>query len=56
MEIIGLTDENIRRISSLKGEEEQTLNFRLESFKAFQELDLPSFGPEIDIDFSKIIY
>lgn len=56
MEIIGLTEENIKKISSIKKEDEKTLEFRLRSFRLFQKQDLPDFGPKTDIDFSKIIY
>lgn len=56
MEIKGLTEENIKKISSIKGEEQATLEFRLQSFHHFQELELPTFGPKTDIDFSSIIY
>ncbi len=56
MEIVGLTEENIRKISKIKGENSKTLDFRLESFRLFQKLSLPTFGPKLSIDFSKIIY
>ncbi len=32
------------------------LEFRLKSFKKFKELDQPSFGPKLDIDFDNITY
>lgn len=32
------------------------LDFRLKAFHKFLELDNPSFGPDIDIDFDKIMY
>lgn len=56
MEIVGLTEENIRKISSIKKESDATLQFRLQSFRQFQKLELPDFGPKTEIDFSKIIY
>ena len=50
-------DENfIKWLSSKKGEDEKMLEFRLNSFKKFQELDNPHFGPKIDIDFNNINY
>lgn len=56
MEIIGLTEENIKKISAIKKEEQKILDFRLQSFHNFQEIDLPDFGPSLHFDFSNIIY
>lgn len=52
----GINEDVIKEISSLKKEPEWITDFRLESYKAFIDLDMPSFGPKIDIDFSKIRY
>ncbi len=50
-------DENfIRWLASKKGEDDKMLAFRLQAYKKFCELDNPSFGPEIKIDFNKINY
>jgi len=46
----------IKWLSNKKQEEEFMLNFRINSFLKFQELDNPSFGPKINIDFEKINY
>lgn len=51
-----LNEETIRKVSALKGEPEWMLNFRLESLKKFEELNMPEFGPKLDIDFSSINY
>ena len=56
MEIIGINEENIKAISDKKNEEDWVLKYRLDSYKKFENLDMPSFGPEIDLDFNKIIY
>ena len=48
--------EFIKWLSSKKQEDEFMLNFRINSFLKFQELDNPNFGPEINIDFNKINY
>ena len=56
MEIIGLNEENIKKISEYKNEDSYFTNYRLESYKYFNELDMPSFGPSYEIDFNKIIY
>lgn len=48
--------EFIKWLSNKKQEDEFVLNFRINSFLKFQELDNPNFGPKIDIDFDKINY
>ena len=56
MEIVGLSKKNIEAISHKKNEEDWVKKYRLDSYKEFEKLDLPSFGPDTNIDFSKIIY
>ena len=56
MEIIGINEENVKAISDKKNEDDWVLKYRLDSYKKFENLDMPSFGPEIDLDFKKIIY
>lgn len=56
MEIIGINEEKIKTISDKKNEDDWVLKYRLDSYKKFEKLDMPSFGPEIDLDFNKIIY
>ena len=56
MEIIGINEENVKAISDKKNEDSWVLKYRLDSYKKFERLDMPSFGPEIDLDFNKIIY
>lgn len=51
-----LNEETIKKVSALKGEPEWMLNFRLESLNKFEELNMPEFGPKLDIDFSSINY
>ena len=51
-----LNEEFIKKISKLKNEPEWMLDFRLKSFNKFLELDNPSFGPKIDINFDNINY
>lgn len=51
-----LNEETIRRISAMKNEPNWMLEFRLNSLKKFEELDMPKFGPKLDIDFSSINY
>lgn len=56
MEIVGLSEDNIRKISKIKAEDDWVLNYRLDSYRQFQQLGMPSFGPQVDIDFERIIY
>ena len=49
MEIIGINEENVKAISDKKNEDDWVLKYRLDSYKKFENLDMPSFGPEIDL-------
>ena len=51
-----LNEQFVIELSKKKNEPEWMLEFRLKSFKKFQELDNPDFGPTIDIDFDNITY
>ncbi len=56
MEIVGLNEKNIRKISEIKHEEQDVLDFRLKSYELFKKLDMPTFGPKFELDFDKVIY
>lgn len=56
MIIKGLNEDKIKKISNLKGEDEKVLKFRLDCYEKFKRLSLPSFGPELNIDFESINY
>ena len=56
MEIVGLSEEKVKKISAIKGEEEKVLDFRLDGYNSFLRQSLPEFGSHIDLDFDKIIY
>ena len=57
MEVVGLDKDKVLAISKFKNEDDWVKKFRLDSYKKFEDLDLPSFGPDVsDLDFSKIIY
>ena len=56
MEIVGLSRENIKKISEIKHEEQWILDFRLKSYELFNKLEMPNFGPKFDLDFDKVIY
>ena len=51
-----LSEELIKKISKSKGEDEWMLEFRLNSYRKFLELENPNFGPKIKLDFSKLNY
>ncbi len=53
----GLNEDVVREISKLKNEPEWMLEFRLKAFKAFKELAMPSFGPDLSfLDFDSYTY
>ena len=52
----GLNEEKVIEISKIKNEPEWMRNFRVKSFHEFLNSDMPSFGPEINIDFDNITY
>jgi Fe-S cluster assembly protein SufB len=56
MEIKGLNQSNIKKISEIKHEEQWVLDFRLKSYELFEKLDMPDFGPKFELDFDKVIY
>ena len=51
-----LTKDFIINLSKKKNEPEWMLEFRLKSFKKFEELDNPNFGPELNIDYDNFLY
>ena len=56
MEVVGLNRDNIKRISKAKGENSWVLDFRLKSYQKFLDLNFPTFGPKVDLNFDDIIY
>ena len=56
MEVIGIDLEKVKTISSIKNEDDWVRRYREKSYKNFEKLEMPNFGPDIDLDFSKIIY
>ena len=52
----GLSKDKVREISIIKNEPEWMSTFRLSSYDIFSKLDMPSFGPKIDIDLDSITY
>lgn len=56
MEIKGLSNNNILKISHIKEEDEWALKYRIDSYHNFLKLGLPDFGPKIELDFDNIIY
>ena len=56
MEIVGLSEESVRKISEIKGEDSWVLDYRLNGYKSFVSQDMPKFGPEINLNFDDVIY
>lgn len=56
MEIKGLTKENIEAISDVKNEAQYIRDFRLDGYKSFCKIDMPKFGPHVELNFDDIIY
>ncbi len=56
MEIRGIDIDKVKEISKIKKDNEWIKDYRLDSFLKFEKLDMPIFGPHIDLDFSDIIY
>ena len=53
---MNLNKKVIENISKIKNEDEWVKAFRLKCLETFNKLDLPNFGPKINIDFDKINY
>ena len=56
MEIVGLDENKIKKISEIKNEDAWVLEYRLKGYESFIKQNMPSFGPKIDLDFDKVIY
>ena len=56
MEIVGLSEEKVKKISEIKNESDWVLDYRLKGYKSFVEHSLPLFGPEINLNFDDVIY
>lgn len=56
MEIVGLSEEKVKKISEIKNESDWVLDYRLKGYKSFVEQSLPLFGPEINLNFYDVIY
>lgn len=56
MEIKGIDISKVEEISRIKNEEDWVRDYRKKSFSKFEKLDMPSFGPKIDLDFDEVIY
>ena len=52
----GLDKEKVIEISELKKEPVWMKNFRLESYDIFKSMNMPKWGPKLDIDLDNITY
>lgn len=56
MEIVGLSEEKVKKISEIKNESDWVLDYRLKGYKSFMEQKMPLLGPEINLNFDDVIY
>lgn len=56
MKDTGINERVVREISKVKKEPKWMTDFRVKSFKTFDKMSNPNFGPELNIDFSSIHY
>lgn len=56
MEIVGIDLDKVEKISLKKNEEDWVRKFRIDSFNNFLNIEMPKFGPKLDLDFDKVIY
>ena len=56
MELKGLSEETIDKISERKQEDSWILAYRKKAYQSFIHQQEPSFGPSFSLDFSKITY
>ncbi len=56
MEIVGISKENVEKISEIKKEEDWIKSFRLKAYESFKNQSNPKFGPRIDLNYDDIIY
>lgn len=56
MEIVGLSEEKVKKISEIKHENDWVLDYRLKGYKSFVEQKMPLFGPEINLNFDDVIF
>lgn len=52
----GLSLDVVKEISKIKKEPLWMRDFRIKSYETFLKLDMPSFGPKLDINFDNITY
>ena len=52
----GINENKVIEISKHKNEPKWMTDFRINSYKKFEELSNPSFGPELQIDFNDVTY
>ena len=56
MEIVGLSEEKVKKISEIKHESVWVLDYRWKGYKSFLDQSFPLFGPEINLNFDDVIY
>ena len=54
MEIVGIDKDKVLAISKIKKEDKWIEDYRLKSFGFFEKIDMPAFGPKLDLDFKVV--
>ena len=52
----GLDEKKVKEISIIKKEPDWMLKYRLDSYKKFNSIKMPKWGPKINLDFNNITY
>ncbi len=52
----GISESKVVKISKIKNEPKWMTQFRVDSYKKFEELSNPTFGPELKVNFDDIIF
>ena len=49
----GISESKVKQISKIKKEPKWMLDYRIESYKVFDEFSNPLFGPELNLNFDE---
>ncbi len=52
----GLSLDVVKNISKIKNEPEWMRDFRIKAYEQFEKINMPNFGPKLDINFNNISY
>lgn len=52
----GLSLDVVKNISKIKNEPKWMRDFRIKAYEHFEKMNMPNFGPKLDINFNNISY